>query len=825
MSERLHPGVYVEERTTGLAPIQGVSTSNMGIVGFTTEGPTNEAVLVTSFTQFKNRFGDFTADSQVPTHAYAFFANSGRRTYVVRVVGAGAVDAGGHIKDDITDEIVDATPDGVLVVFGGTLANIPVVPGSITLKFNEPGTPIVAEASDMSPVPTGAIVDFTGKLGAAADTPIVPGTVAITSIIAVESYEDSAADGTLREAGSPAVIVGWVDYLTGHFVVTMATAPVNAADVTYDYTPVGTLQIITDDGVGGWTGTAVTLGTIVYATGVWTLDVTGFPPHDNDDILADYTYENWPVAASSAGVWGNNVRVDVDGDNTFWDRTTASFTRHRILVNKRPDATSDFELKETFNDLTFVTTTDPRYAPTLLGTTGIGSDLIDLSSTPVNVTFPKQLHGILNSRACGGADNSQDEFGSSGATPTIPQPFVTDPLDTTDGIQPGSITITWYDALGVVRTIIDDGDGNLTGQIDPGAAVGFNVIDYATGEFAFATGDGLIAEPPADVVVNGINALLQIQWYTTPVVTTEQETLTSGTDGAAVTRTELTSPTLLATRDGMYALLVPDELINLVVPDAAGNTTMSLDETTECERNNKWFSILATGPGLTPQEAQDYRLNKLGYTGSFAALYYPHITIADPVTDLPTNIPAGGHIAGIYARTDNAANVATAPAGVNRGKLSFAIGLERDVEFAEIDILHPFEVNTLIDKTQTGRVVWGARTLERPASDFTYIQVRRLFNFLNASIFNSTHGFVFENIGADLRVRITLSIESFLANLFDQGYFAGESKQDAFNVVCDETNNTAATEASGTVICDIFVAPQKPGEFIVFRIQQKIQQA
>lgn len=825
MGERLHPGVYVEERTTGLAPIQGVSTSNMGIVGFTPEGPINESVLITSFTQFKNRFGDFTADSQVPTHAYAFFANDGRRVYVVRVVGAGAVISSGDIEDDITDEIADATPDGILVVFGGTLANHPIVPDSVTFTYNEAGIPVVGEASDMSPVPAGVAVNFTGKLGAAADTPIVPGTVAITSVIAVESYEDSVADGTLREIGSPAVVVGWVDYDTGHFVVTVATPPVNPADVTYDYTPVGPHQIITDDGVGGLVGAAVTLGAIAYATGVWTLDVTGFTPHDNDDILADYTYENWPIDASSEGVWGNNVRVDVDGDDNFWDRTTASFTRHRILVNKRPDATSDFELKETFDNLTFVTTTDPRYAPTMIGTTGIGSDLINLSFLPGNTTFPKQLHGIQMSRACGGADGVQDEFGSSGATPTIPQPFVTDPVDTTNGIQPGSVTITWYDALGVARTIIDDGDGNLTGQIDPGAAAGFNVIDYATGEFAFATGNGTIAEPPADVVINGINALLQIQWYTTPAVTTEQETLSSGTDGAAVTRSELTSPTLLADREGMYALLVPDELINLVVPDAAGNPTMSLDETTECERNEKWFAILATGPGLTPQQAQDYRLNKLGYTGSYAALYYPYITIADPVTDLPTNIPAGGHIAGIYARTDNDANVATAPAGVNRGKLNFVIGLERDVEFAEIDILHPFEVNTLIDKTQTGRVVWGARTLERPAADFSYIQVRRLFNFLKASIFNSTHGFVFENIGADLRSRIALSVESFLENLFEQGYFKGESKQEAFNVICDETNNTAATEASGTVICDIFVAPQKPGEFIVFRIAQKISQA
>ena len=112
MAERLHPGVFVEERRTGQTPIQGVSTSNMGIVGFTARGPINEAVLVTSFDQFDRDFGGFTADSQLPTHVFAFFSNGGRRAYVVRVVPSDAVTADGFLGNRISEEAL-ATGDGV----------------------------------------------------------------------------------------------------------------------------------------------------------------------------------------------------------------------------------------------------------------------------------------------------------------------------------------------------------------------------------------------------------------------------------------------------------------------------------------------------------------------------------------------------------------------------------------------------------------------------------------------------------------------------------------------------------------------------------------
>lgn len=908
MAEYLHPGVYVEERRSGLAPIQGVSTSNMGIVGFAERGPSDEATLITSYPGFERTFGTFTSDSQMPTHVFAFFANGGRRAYVVRVTGSGSAKATGYITSDWAEEDI-ATGDGSTVsmdsaapsISESDLAHLPVEAGSISVTFHQTegaaaaggdaisgtaptmvltvplGTPftsdmvgrsltiagattpandgtfpitaatgntltytnaggvaealagtwavsVVAEASDLSPTPAGAATEFAGKLGSSSDnTPIVPGSVTINGITAVEAYSDTGKDGILYEAGAPAVPTGFVDYETGFFSITFATAPVNAADVTYDYTPQGQLITVTDDGAGGW-NTPATGGAVDYTTGVWSMTVP-YPPADALPVEAAYSQQVWEFNPISEGVWGNYVRIDVRGDEDYYARATAAFSRYDLLVYLSEDEGSTYDLSEVYEDLSFTDPTDARYVGDILNNAGIGSSLVDLVEPANEDIGPRSLSGYQRQRAVGAGNGAQAQFGSSGATPTIPAPFVCEPLETP--VQAGSVSISWTDTAGVAHTITDDGNGTLIGDVFGGAAAGFNEIDYDTGEFAFETSDdgGTTSGAVGDYTQAAAGAVPIVTYYKEPGDANTADSPTGGLDGAALTRSELTSPALKTDRQGMYALLSTDELINLTIPDAAGDVTMSNDQVTEAETNEKWFVILATPPGYTPTQAKNWRINTLGITSSYAALYYPYIQITDPVTDLPVNVPPGGHIAGVYARTDASKSVGKAPAGTVDGRLLFATGVERRMEFAEIDILHPNQVNAIINTPQTGLVVWGARSLERPPSDFRYVHVRRLFNFLKVSIFNSTHGFVFENVGPPLWSKVRMSVESFLLTQFQQGVFAGTTPGEAYAVICDETNNPQAVQDAGQVICDIYVAPNTPGEFIVFRIQQKVAQA
>ena len=839
MTERLHPGVFVEERRRGLTSIQGVSTSNYGTVGFTPRGPTDTPVLVTNFDQATRTYGSFNETSQMLTHVFAFFANGGVRAYLVRVVASDAVAATGSIGNPTSEETIDIG-DGVTKAVAGSLAKIPVRPGSVTIEYRETGTPVVAVAGTYTPAVNGvagvgSVKDVHGRIIVAGGAPVVPGTVSISTLVSAAPvlYTDPNKDGLLLDAAGDQR--GFIDYSTGHWNLSfeltgdggaLDQVPDTASLPSHTHTPAGTVRTVTDDGLGVINGATLDVpGTIDYGTGAvaFTVGVAFLAPHDLNLIEAAYIQNAFPVDPISRGAWGNDVDVQVRGNADFYDRETASYSKHDVLI------LLEGNVQEVFGSVQFTDPSGSDYAITAVNEPGTGSALVILAEPSNADEKPANLDGRLRVRVAGAGNGVTTGFGSTALAdpdgfPDIPVGTRSPNLQTP--IQEASVTITFTEEGGAVRTITDDGEGNLIGDVDPGAPVGFNRIDYETGKFAFKA---LVAISRAETthgagagVTPVTGSFASISYRIQPVAALNTDPLSGGTDGVLpIGRNQLTNPTLKQDRQGMYALLKTDELMNIAIPDTAGNVSMAVDEVAEAEANGKWFIILATPPGLNPQQARNYRRNTLGISSSYAALYWPYITIADPVTDRNVNVPPQGHIAGVYARTDATRSVGKAPAGTVDGRLAFSVGLERVSEFSELDILLNSQVNALIDTPQTGRVVWGARTLENPPDDFKFIHVRRLFNFLKASIFNSTHGFVFENVGATLRGRIQLATESFMLGLFNQGIFAGTRPQDAFQVICDETNNPPAVEQAGEVICDVYVAANTPGEFIVFRIQQK----
>jgi phage tail sheath protein FI len=198
------------------------------------------------------------------------------------------------------------------------------------------------------------------------------------------------------------------------------------------------------------------------------------------------------------------------------------------------------------------------------------------------------------------------------------------------------------------------------------------------------------------------------------------------------------------------------------------------------------------------------------------------VKIADSLANgSPKNIPPSGHVSGVYARTDSVRNVAKAPAGISDGRLVGTIGYERTVSESDRDTVYPARINPLIAERQTGRCVWGARTLSLDKR-WRYIQARRFFLFVEKSVFTSSWWSVFENIGPELFSRIQTNVRGFLRGLLSQGYFPTKKEEDAFLVVVDSTNNDDTSADNGEVIIDTFLAVNKPGEFIRFRFRQKI---
>jgi hypothetical protein len=239
-----------------------------------------------------------------------------------------------------------------------------------------------------------------------------------------------------------------------------------------------------------------------------------------------------------------------------------------------------------------------------------------------------------------------------------------------------------------------------------------------------------------------------------------------------------------------------------------------------CEKMKYRFAIL-DGPKLSngkpadPDKALEIRA-KIGSDSGHAAYYYPWLEARDDVTGKKIKIPPSGHVAGIYARTDNKRGVHKAPANE---KIRNIVGLTYTISFAENGRLNPEGVNCLRAFPGRGNLVWGARTISKNPS-WKYVNVRRLFIFLEDSIERGTHWVVFEPNDEKLWARVKQTIINFLTTVWRDGALMGTTAEEAFFVRCDRTTMTQDDIDNGRLICVIGVAPVKPAEFVIFKIAQ-----
>lgn len=232
---------------------------------------------------------------------------------------------------------------------------------------------------------------------------------------------------------------------------------------------------------------------------------------------------------------------------------------------------------------------------------------------------------------------------------------------------------------------------------------------------------------------------------------------------------------------------------------------------THCETRKDRFAILDS-----PELIQG-GVDKLPRPrdSKYGAYYFPWIQVYDPERG-NVFIPPSGHIAGVYARTDNERGVHKAPANeIVRG----ALGLKYNVSKGEQDILNPKGINCIRMMQGGGIRIWGARTLSSDPS-WRYINVRRLFIMVETSIERATQWVVFEPNDHRLWKRVTRTITSFLTLVWRQGALFGETPEKAFYVKCDEETNPPETIDVGQLIVEIGLAPVKPAEFVIFRIGQ-----
>lgn len=272
-------------------------------------------------------------------------------------------------------------------------------------------------------------------------------------------------------------------------------------------------------------------------------------------------------------------------------------------------------------------------------------------------------------------------------------------------------------------------------------------------------------------------------------------------------------------RTGLFALKNIEEVSIVAIP---GRTKQPVQEAVinHCELMRYRCAVLDSRQDDGIAEVQEQRGL---YDTKYGALYYPWLAIPDPFPENPQArgtvlIPPSGHIMGIYARSDIERGVHKAPANETiRGIFDLEVKLTKEQQ----DILNPRNINALRNfrEQNRGLRVWGARVLSSDP-DWKYVNVRRLFIFVEHSIDRGTQWVVFEPNNEELWARVRRVISAFLTNVWRDGALMGTTPEEAYYVKCDRTTMTQNDIDNGRLIVQVGLAVTKPAEFVIFRIGQ-----
>jgi phage tail sheath protein FI len=265
-------------------------------------------------------------------------------------------------------------------------------------------------------------------------------------------------------------------------------------------------------------------------------------------------------------------------------------------------------------------------------------------------------------------------------------------------------------------------------------------------------------------------------------------------------------------RTGIEALRERDDIALVAVP---GVTDPSVQQAlvTHCELLKYRFAVL---DGLNTSDIAAIEGHRNHYDTKYAGYYTPWLQTMELATGRTMTVPPSGHVLGICARVDNERGVWKAPANeVVRNVLD----VELPFGDGEQDVLNPEGINLIRAFDGRGIRVWGGRTLSSD-SEWKYVNIRRLFIYLEHSIDRGTQWVVFEPNNESLWQRVVDTIDSFLFGVWKAGALMGTTPEQAYFVRCDRSTMTQDDIDNGRLVCLIGVAPAYPAEFVIFRIGQ-----
>lgn len=541
------------------------------------------------------------------------------------------------------------------------------------------------------------------------------------------------------------------------------------------------------------------------------------------------------VAAASEGVWGNNLRLDVDHNVTA---PAAVPPRFNLTVRRYQSTAGNAQVvaSESYLELS-LDENDARYAPTVINEESrlIAVTHVDPADT-TTLPAPSGTTGgdlVLNQAALDALSAQTFDVAilDAGGAATVTETATLETWAAND--------VTTLEQLRVrVERAIRRADAtnpsfaNARVTLSQGrlrVLSGRGGAAYAPLErFQFST-------PTADtLMLSNANAELEnVQEYLLGAVN-GGTTLAAldpgddGNDGVNAGPTDIIGTAAVEPPTGMFALERVDLFNILCIPAAADLDDAEMDAVISnalsyCADRRAFMVVDIPATINETMEMKAWLEGNNQYRSQNAAVYFPRVRVPDPLDEFRLrSLGASGTMAGIYARTDTQRGVWKAPAGIET-VLEGVSELDAPLTDALNGILNPLGINCLRSFPVYGSISWGARTLrgaDALASEWAYIPVRRTALMLEESLFRGTKWVVFEPNTETTWANIRLNIGAFMNGLFRQGAFAGQSPKEAYYVKCDSETTTQNDIDQGIVNIEVGFAPLKPAEFVVIKFRQ-----
>jgi len=791
-----YPGVYIQEKSSGVRTITGVSTSIAAFFGRATLGPINRAVRCLSLADFQRTFGPPIADSELAGSVAQFFANGGTDCYVVRLAdGASITTAALTLRnwDDVDVDVLEARARAA-----GSWGN------GIRLEVDY-DTPAPGESFNLAVIREegGAEVAREVHTNLTMDpaSPRFAGTFVSDSSSMIELTVPVGLD---LDAGSfPGFSEGRRPLGTDDSgVSSLLEGLINPAS--------GTRRHSFEISVDGSAFTRVNLSLMDPVPGT-VADIVSELENRINDALASLV----PQRAVTVSM---EVPTQVGGQHFL--RITASTPGGddaTVRIRRAPsnDLAAALLLGAENGGVELARRSNFRPAPTgtVLRFQTTGGDL-----DPLN-----ELTGLDQQDLTGITIGSEPTVGLADIVTTGGgDPMYQDDLPGTDS----------GDADGIREKL-----RRMAAAISaaPGSRYRAEVHGY---HLVVIARDGTPNEAPGSIEFAGAGATdLNTEFETN----TRQYSLgTSGTSGfgtGGVNGQDGGAPRFVdyvgtpADKTGFHALDDVDLVNLMVIPADHGLTEAEIRQlwgpASVYAASRRAFLLVdppaswtdAEGRPAIVQNTPDVGALRATVVKDHSAVFYPRVLVNDRGRVRPMG--PSGTIAGLMARTDASRGVWKAPAGTG-ADVRRVVGLESRMTDLENGVLNKLGVNCL-RSFPTGTVNWGARTLDGSddiGSEWKYIPIRRLALFIEESLFRGTQWVVFEPNDEPLWANIRMNVGAFMGGLFRQGAFQGGTPDEAYFVKCDAETTTQADRNLGIVNIEVGFAPLKPAEFVVISIQQ-----